>query len=125
MYVCTVDRVEPVLEKHEAALLILLGFGGFSVVVAVLFNYVRKYVFRDSRSLDTVFDAGGRVTFSLTSVVVTSQMLWPSDFLQNSTLVNKVCETLIEPRCEKTNNLGFRSGPTQTGLCSYRSRLEA
>ena len=78
------------LEKHEAALLILLGFGGFSVVVAILFNVIRKYVFRDSHSLDTVFDAGGRVTFSLTSVVVTSQMLWPSDFLQNSTLVNKV-----------------------------------
>ena len=88
-------RVEPVLEKHEAALLILLGFGGFSVLVAVLFNVLRKYVFRDSHSLDTVFDAGGRVTFSLTSVVVTSQMLWPSDFLQNITLVNKVSVAIL------------------------------
>ena len=26
---------------------------------------------------------------------------------------------------EKTNNLGFRLGPTQTGLYSHRSRLEA
>ena len=26
---------------------------------------------------------------------------------------------------EKTNNLEFRPGPTQTGLCSHRSWLEA
>ena len=34
--------------------------------------------------------------------------------------------TIIEPVIfEKTNNLGFRPGPTQTGLYSHRSRLEA
>ena len=32
---------------------------------------------------------------------------------------------IFEPVHEKTNNLGFRPGPTQTGLCSHRSRLEA
>ena len=32
---------------------------------------------------------------------------------------------IIEPVHEKTNNLGFRPGPTQTGLYSHRSRLEA
>ena len=30
-----------------------------------------------------------------------------------------------EPRCEKTGLRGFRPGPTQTGLCSHRRRLEA
>ena len=31
----------------------------------------------------------------------------------------------IEPVHEKTNNLGFRPGPTQTRLYSHRNRLEA
>ena len=31
----------------------------------------------------------------------------------------------IEPRSEKTGLRGFRPGPTQTGLCSYRGYLEA
>ena len=31
---------------------------------------------------------------------------------------------LHEPVHDKTNNLGFRPGPTQTDLYSYRSRLE-
>ena len=30
-----------------------------------------------------------------------------------------------EPSHEKTNNLGFRQGLTQTGLYSHRSRVEA
>ena len=32
---------------------------------------------------------------------------------------------IIEPRREKTGLRGFRPGPTQTGLYSLRSRLEA
>ena len=32
---------------------------------------------------------------------------------------------LYEPMHEKTNNLGFRSGPTQTDLYSRRRMLEA
>ena len=32
---------------------------------------------------------------------------------------------IIEPLHEKTKNSGFRPGPTQTGLYSHRSRLEA
>ena len=83
-------RVSPVIEKHEAALLMLLGFGGFSVLIAVIYNSLRKYVFKDSHNLDTVFDAGGRVSLSLTAVTVTSQLLWPADFLQSSTLISKV-----------------------------------
>ena len=34
-------------------------------------------------------------------------------------------QTIYEPVHEKTNNLGFRPGPTQTRLYSHRSRLEA
>ena len=33
--------------------------------------------------------------------------------------------TIYELRCEKTGLRGFRPGPTQTGLCSYRRWLEA
>ena len=32
---------------------------------------------------------------------------------------------MIEPRCEKTGLRGFRPGPTQTGLYSYRRWLKA
>ena len=32
---------------------------------------------------------------------------------------------LIEPVHEKTNNLGFRTGLTQTGLYKHRKELEA
>ena len=32
-----------------------------------------------------------------------------------------VCAYKIDPRCEKTGLRGFRPGPTQTGLYTYRS----
>ena len=34
-------------------------------------------------------------------------------------------QDLYEPRCEKPGLLGFRPGPTQTGLYSHRRWLEA
>ena len=34
-------------------------------------------------------------------------------------------QILFEPVHEKTNNLGFRPGPTQTGLYNHRRWLEA
>ena len=37
----------------------------------------------------------------------------------------KFCIKKYEPRCEKTGLRGLRPGPTQTGLCSHRRRLEA
>ncbi|KAK3610644.1 hypothetical protein CHS0354_028024 [Potamilus streckersoni] len=83
------ERINPVINKHEASLLLLLGFSGFSVVVAVGYKLIRKHVYRDSRNFDTVFDAGGRVTVSLTAVTLTSQLLWPADFLQSSTMISK------------------------------------
>ncbi|KAL5012810.1 hypothetical protein ScPMuIL_011361 [Solemya velum] len=79
----------PMLEKYESGLLMILGFGGFSLLVAVVYRSIRKYVYHDTHSLDTVFDAGGRVTLSLTAVTVTSQLLWPADFLQSSTISAK------------------------------------
>ncbi|KAK3100027.1 hypothetical protein FSP39_013645 [Pinctada imbricata] len=67
----------------------VLGFGGFSVVLAVLHNAIRRHIYKDADSLDTVFDAGGKVSLSLTAVTVTSQLLWPADFLQLPTTTYK------------------------------------
>lgn len=81
--------VRPVLEKHESALLMLLGFGGFSIVLAILHNSVRKYIYHDEHNLDTTFDAGGNVSLSLTAVTVASQLFWPGDILHSATLATK------------------------------------
>nr|WGU51206.1 DUR3-like urea transporter subtype A1 [Theodoxus fluviatilis] len=81
--------VKAVLEKHETALLMLLGFGGFSILLALLHNAVRKYVFHDEHNLDTTFDAGGNVSLSLTAVTVASQLFWPGDILHSATLTTK------------------------------------
>ncbi|XP_060573870.1 uncharacterized protein LOC132731673 [Ruditapes philippinarum] len=83
------SRISPSIPKSYLALLLLLGFGGFSLLIARGYKSLRKYVFKDDQHLDTVFDAGGRVSFSLTAVTVTSQLLWPADFLQSSTLISK------------------------------------
>ncbi|KAK3100009.1 hypothetical protein FSP39_013434, partial [Pinctada imbricata] len=81
--------VQPVLEKYESALLMLLGFGGFSIILALLHNAVRKYIFHDEHNLDTTFDAGGNVSLSLTAVTVASQLFWPGDILHSATLTTK------------------------------------
>ncbi|XP_033743421.1 urea-proton symporter DUR3-like [Pecten maximus] len=81
--------LHPPLEKHEAALLMLLGFGGLSVTLALIQSALRRHVYHDQHNLDTAFDAGGKVTLSLTAVTVTSQMLWPADFLQSATVAIK------------------------------------
>ncbi|XP_076443027.1 uncharacterized protein LOC143281665 [Babylonia areolata] len=78
------------LEKHEGALLLLLGFGGFSVALALGYNAIRRHVFGEVNSLDTAFDAGGRVTMSLTAVTVGVQLLWPADLLQSATVTSKM-----------------------------------
>lgn len=82
--------ISPILEKHESALLMILGFAGFSILLAITHNAIRKYIYKDAHSLDTVFDAGGKVTLSLTAVTVTSQLLWPADFLQITTITINV-----------------------------------
>lgn len=67
-----------------------LGFGGLSITLGIVHFAVRRYIYRDAHSLDTVFDAGGNVTIGLTAVTVTSQLLWPADFLQSATIMSKV-----------------------------------
>ena len=42
-----------------------------------------------------------------------------------STNIAHKTRSVFEHSHEKTNNLSFRPGPTQTGLYSHRSRLEA
>lgn len=77
------------LQKHEAALLMLLGFSLFSVFLAVLYNAIRRHVFHDADNLDTTFDAGGNVSTSLTAVTIASQLMWPGDILQSATVAVK------------------------------------
>ena len=89
--ICLSTRsVDPVLEKYETGLLMVVGFGGISLLLAVIHRAVRKYVFHDQNNVDTAFDAGGRVSTSLTAVTVASQFLWPGDLLQSSTITVKV-----------------------------------
>ena len=71
-------------------LFMVIGFGGFSILVALAHNGLRKYVYGDTGSLDTTFDAGGNVSMSLTAVTVVSQMLWPMDLLEMPILTYKV-----------------------------------
>ena len=58
-------------------------------------------------------------------------MFYKHTFLIQCNVINHVKSivfftTIInEPRREKTGLRGFRPGPTQTGLYSLRSRLEA
>ena len=82
--------VVPVLTKYESAALLLLGFGGVSILLAILHKAIRHYVFHDADNVDTAFDAGGKVTTSLTAVTVASQLLWPADLLQSATITVKV-----------------------------------
>ena len=84
-------RTNSILEKYEVGLFMVLGFGGFSVLIALVHNWIRKYVYGDAGSLDTMFDAGGKVSLSLTAVTVTSQALWPSVFLEMPMLTYLVC----------------------------------
>ncbi|BFZ24298.1 hypothetical protein BsWGS_27337 [Bradybaena similaris] len=81
--------VKPVLTRDETALLMLVGFGGFSIILALVHNAIRKHVFHDEHNLDTTFDAGGNVSMSLTAVTVASQLFWPGDILHSATLTTK------------------------------------
>jgi len=84
-------EVPPVLEKHETALLMLLGFGGISLVLAITYNNIRRYIYHEEKTVDRTFDAGGKVSTSLTAVTVASQLLWPADLLQSATVTVHVC----------------------------------
>ncbi|XP_062582041.1 uncharacterized protein LOC134243828 [Saccostrea cucullata] len=73
----------------DATVFIVVGFGGLSIIVALIHNALHRYFFKDQHRLDTVFDAGGRVTTSLTAVTVASQVLWPVDLVQTSVIATK------------------------------------
>ena len=80
-------------------LFMVLGFGGFSVLIALFHNGLRKYVYEDAGSLDTMFDAGGKVSLILTAVTVTSQALWPLDFLELPMITYLVCYAYLKFFC--------------------------
>ncbi|WAQ99314.1 DUR31-like protein [Mya arenaria] len=50
-------NISPSIPKSNAALLLLLGFGGFSILVAAAYKSLRKYVYHEEHNLHTVFDA--------------------------------------------------------------------
>ena len=93
----------------------ILGFGGFSILLAVLHNSVRKYIFHDEHNLDTTFDAGGNVSLSLTAVTVASQLFWPGDILHSATLTTKVRERERERERERA---------LKTSIFFYKSLLK-
>lgn len=59
-----------ILEKYEFVFLMILGFVGFFIVLVIIYNFIRKYIYKDVYSLDMVFDVGGKVIFSLMVVIV-------------------------------------------------------
>lgn len=58
------------MEKYEFVFLMILGFVGFFIVLVIIYNFIRKYIYKDVYSLDMVFDVGGKVMFSLMVVIV-------------------------------------------------------
>jgi len=77
---------------HEIEIQYLIGRRkGVKLNMIFLF---RHYIFRDGHKFDVVFDAGGRVSLSLTTVTATSQLMWPADFLQSPTIASKVMVNL-------------------------------
>ncbi|CAH1789774.1 unnamed protein product [Owenia fusiformis] len=83
-----ITGVQPTIVLRNAILLIL-GFGLFSVLVAITFHLIRKHIFRDASNLDTSFDAGGKVSVGLTAATLVSQMTWAASLLQPVTVTLK------------------------------------
>ena len=68
---------------------------------------------------------GSEILICLRGVAVKVLMSYRQLNMTPSSVYNLILQILNEPRREKINLRGFRPGPTQTGLYSYRSRLEA
>ncbi|CAH1789627.1 unnamed protein product [Owenia fusiformis] len=77
------------LKTWQVSLIVLLGFGGFAMLLSVGHYFIRKYIYRDQDRVDTAFDAGGNVTLSLTAASAASQLFWPADLLQSATVTTK------------------------------------
>ncbi|XP_052808030.1 uncharacterized protein LOC128236931 [Mya arenaria] len=72
--------ISPSVEVSET-LFLVVGFGAFSAVVAILFVFIRTKVYKDKNTLDTAFDAGGKVSVGLTATTIVSQWTWASALL--------------------------------------------
>ncbi|CAH1777539.1 unnamed protein product [Owenia fusiformis] len=83
-----IHGVQPTIELRDGILLIL-GFGLFSVLIAITFHCIRKYVYGDASNVDTSFDAGGKVSLGMTATVIVSQMTWAATLLQSTTFAVK------------------------------------
>ncbi|CAH1777253.1 unnamed protein product [Owenia fusiformis] len=80
--------VKPTIELRNA-IIFMLSFGVFSMLVAFAFQLVRKYVYNDVSNVDTTFDAGGKVSIGLTATTIVSQMTWTATLLQSTTVATK------------------------------------
>ncbi|XP_053394381.1 uncharacterized protein LOC128555605 [Mercenaria mercenaria] len=83
-----VQGLVPSIEMHET-LLLVVGFGCFATLVAVLFKFIRKHVYKDKNTLDTAFDAGGKVSVGLTATTIVSQWTWAATLLYSCVVASK------------------------------------
>ncbi|XP_037079202.1 urea-proton symporter DUR3-like [Pollicipes pollicipes] len=77
--------VQPTVSMAEAVG-VFTGVGVFASLIAYGFHMVRKHVYHDADSLDTAFDAGGKVSIGLTATTIVSQWTWSATLLQSSTV---------------------------------------
>ncbi|KAK6177025.1 hypothetical protein SNE40_015215 [Patella caerulea] len=80
--------IQPSIESWEA-LIIIVGTGAMASLMAWTFSFIRKYIYNDKNSLDTSFDAGGKVNVGLTATTLVSQWTWAATLLQSSTVGSK------------------------------------
>ncbi|XP_052271715.1 uncharacterized protein LOC127872425 [Dreissena polymorpha] len=80
--------LKPSIERWET-LLLVTGFGVFTTLVAVLFVCIRRNIYKDKNTLDTAFDAGGKVSVGLTATTIVSQWTWAATLLVSCTVTSK------------------------------------
>ena len=83
-----------------------------------------------TRYIDSILTLPPKSEISiLQSFSVVAQPAFLSDLVENPNntffMMRLIWFVRYEPPCEKTDLRGFRPGPTQTGLYSHRSWLEA
>ncbi|GFR78156.1 urea-proton symporter DUR3-like [Elysia marginata] len=72
------------VESWEA-LVLVCGLALGALLLAVVYTSIRRRVHGDVDTLDQAYDAGGKVSASLTAVCLAGQLLWPSLILQSGT----------------------------------------
>ncbi|XP_053394386.1 uncharacterized protein LOC128555607 [Mercenaria mercenaria] len=83
-----VQGLVPSIEMHET-LLLVTGFGLFTTLIALLFVCIRRRIYKDKNTLDTAFDAGGKVSVGLTATTIVSQWTWAATLLYSCTVASK------------------------------------